>query len=156
MDLVVIFCFLYYFNQVLTYFNKCNKCDLYIFINNRQSVWYIIVIWTHFGSLRVTPSKIEGGQRECHNTLSSYQFWDQAPNKKILKISFPAHRFIITLSLHYHCIITISNHLSVDGNAFLSSKGLKRYFVSISVCLMYLTFHRKGTLKKVSVQKLAE
>ena len=36
--------------------------------------------------------------------MSSYQFWDQAPNKKILKVSFPAHRFIIALSLHYHNI----------------------------------------------------
>ena len=28
--------------------------DLYIFINNRQSILYIIVIWTHFGVLTVT------------------------------------------------------------------------------------------------------
>ena len=27
---------------------------MYIFINNRQFVWYIIVIWTHFGILTVT------------------------------------------------------------------------------------------------------
>ena len=32
---------------------------MYIFINNRQSVWYIMIIWTHFGVLTVTTVTVQ-------------------------------------------------------------------------------------------------
>ena len=34
------------------------------------------------------PSKIEVGQRVCHNTVSNYPFWDRAPNKTFQCIHF--------------------------------------------------------------------
>ena len=30
----------------------------------------------------------QGDQRECHNTLSNYQLWDQSPNDAIQKLLF--------------------------------------------------------------------